>query len=50
MKLISQYGNEIISTEDKRKIDYLKNIGFTEFKKTTNKKAVDKNGSKKETE
>ena len=50
MKLISQYKNEIIITEDKRKIEYLKTIGFTELKeekKATNKSVkVVKNGNK----
>jgi len=48
MKLISRYKNEVVNTEDKRKIEYLKTLGFTEVKKTTNKK-VGKNGNKEET-
>ena len=49
MKLVSHYKNEMVETNDKRKIERLKDMGFTEIiKKTTNKK-VGKDGNKEET-
>ena len=50
MRLISKYKNEVVITDDKRKIERLKDLGFTEVKeqKTTNKK-VGKDGNKEET-
>lgn len=50
MKLKSFYGNEIINTDDKRKIERLKEQGFTEIKEKTENKRVKKDGNKKETE
>lgn len=48
MKLISQYGNEVVITDNKIKILRLKDLGFTEVKPL--KKGTKKNGNKEDTE
>lgn len=49
MRLISFYGNEIVITEDERKIERLKALGFKEIvdKQELPKKEVNKNGARK---
>lgn len=51
MKLISEYGNEICHTDDERKIERLKRLGFREVKeentKQTNNTVPKKKGATK---
>lgn len=49
MKLISFYGNEIVITDDERKIERLKALSFKEIvdKQELPKKEVKKNGAKR---
>lgn len=48
MRLVSMYGNEVVYTNDKRKIEYLKSQGFKqkELPKQT-KETPKKEGAKK---
>lgn len=48
MKLISEYGNEVVITDDEIKISRLKDMGFKEAKPL--KKGTKKNGNKEDTE
>lgn len=50
MKLISFYGNEIVITDDERKIERLKALGFKEVidkQELPKKEGAKKNGAKK---
>lgn len=49
LKLKSYYGNEIVITNDKRKIEKLKDSGYTEVKEKTETKRVKKNENKEKT-
>ena len=49
MRLVSFYGNEIVITDDERKIERLKALSFKEIvdKQELPKKEVKKNGARK---
>ena len=50
MKLLSEYENEVVYTDDPIKIMRLKEMGFKEAKKPLTKKGKTKNGNQEETE
>ena len=54
LKLVSEYGNEVIITENRYKIQWLKSLGFTQIEENEQPKPAKakkgaKNGDQKET-
>lgn len=49
MLMVSEYGNEVVVTDNPIKIEHLKELGFKEVKKPS-KKGKNKNGNQKEAE